>query len=139
MKDLSKMTLKELRELYPTIKANSKAKFIEKVNGETLDLSKGFKDQYKTDKLYMAVHENVPKSLIEAIGKETGCNCPVENLTFFMETGFEWTVEIDNAVIEATFNAFSERVKKTSCPGCLINRRDRLRKYYGDKFYYRLS
>jgi len=127
MKDLSKMTLKELRELYPTIKATSKEKFIEKVNSK-VDVE--IKLDTTTLQRIERIKEHFPEYLAHEMGKETGCDCVVERYEWFMYVSFEWSAEVDSAIIKATFDAFGERVKVTSCVGCLAQRRSRLRTYY---------
>ena len=150
--EIEKLKLSELRELYPDIKANSKEKFIAKLNlamaKEDSDfreaMENGFPDDNDNNKKeefdivldtetllrVERIKEHFPEYLAKELGKETGCNCTIERYEWFMYVGFKWTPEVDAAIIRATYDAFGERVKKTSCVGCLVQRRDRLRKYY---------
>ena len=150
---LEDMTLAELRMMFPEIKSTSKKGFIEKVNiaraKEAIDfkeaMEKGFPEEgnpgeevkefdikLDTETLLRVerIKEHFPEYLAEEMGKETGCSCTIERYEWFMYVHFHWTPEADAAIIRATFDAFEERVKKTSCIGCLLQRRDRLRKYY---------
>ena len=153
MKDISKMKLSELRKEFPGIKANSKKKFIEKLNiaiakedsdfkaamkngfpeeGNPGEEVKEFDIKLDTETLLRVerIKEHFPEYLAFEFGKETGCSCTIERYEWFMYVHYHWTPEVDAAIIRATYDAFGERVKKTSCVGCLIQRRDRLRTYY---------
>ena len=151
MKDINKMKLSELRKEFPGIKANSKEKFIAKLNlaiaKEDSDfreaMENGFPDDednkkegfdivLDTETLLRVerIKEHFPEYLAKELGKETGCSCTIERYEWFMYVGFKWTPEVDAAIIRATYDAFGERVKKTSCVGCLVQRRDRLRTHY---------
>ena len=133
------MKLIDMRALYPNIKATSKQDFINKVkmksnikvslgvgNNADIKIDTELKEMQRKNK----VLETVPQSLLLAMSPYTNCDCTLENYDYFMNSLDQVSIETSSALILATYTAFNERVKKSSCSSCLNNRINRLRKHY---------
>ena len=117
------LTLKELRTRYPHIKARTKKDFLDMISIQDGGI--------ETQRLLMKIREQFPASILEAMYKHTGCECPIEAFTYFMEDDFDIEYELYKRIVDAYNKIFRPRRQYHSC--CQSVRKstlNALRKYY---------